>query len=706
MNNNEAAAGQEYTLESDDYLISKTDAQGNITFANPAFIRVSGFTKEELLGSPHNLVRHPDMPKAAFANLWGTVKEGRTWRGFVKNRRKDGRYYWVNATVSPIMIEGQLAGYASVRVKISDSDKALAINTYAALRQGKARGIYLEDGEIRRRGFSQIIQRFTQPSLAMRLGQVVVVSLLATTGVGLIGYQNISELNHSNQVLYEEGVSAIAELQQLDQMVSSQMLELSSAATRSDTADTARIALGAEKKNAAIRDTWTQFKADHGTENVGQVSQSLEALISRGFIPMATAFSNDNMPAALELINSDTLARLDVPFHKSVSELIGRQLDAASQLNQLARDHFQQAFWLIGLSILVSGLVITGAVWWLRRWLLTPLNEALALTEQIGLGNLTVDMDATGRDELSQLKQALGRMRKGLVGILNDVHHSSDAIAPVAREIAEANHDFSARTEQQAASLEETSSGMEEMMATVQQNTENADHASKLAETSSVLVDQGASEVGDVVRTMQDINESSQKIADIIGIIDSIAFQTNLLALNASVEAARAGEQGRGFAVVAGEVRNLASRSASAAQDIKELIEASDSRVKTGTELVRKAGNTMEGITSSIRQVTQLIHEISGASKEQRDGIDQIRQAVVSIDHTTQQNAAMSEETLASSVSMTGQVDELNYAMSIFHIKGFQSTPITTSQKGHSRSSNAGTLKAPVATSGKVTVSH
>ncbi|MCM2130382.1 methyl-accepting chemotaxis protein [Larsenimonas rhizosphaerae] len=706
MDDDRAAAGQEYTLESDDYLISKTDAQGNITFANPAFIRVSGFTKEELLGAPHNLVRHPDMPKAAFANLWSTLKEGRTWRGFVKNRRKDGRYYWVNATVSPILIEGRLAGYASVRVRISDSDKALAISTYAALKQGKVRGIYLKDGEIRRRGMSRIIQRFTRPSIAMRLGQVVAVSLLATTSVGLIGYQSISELNHSNQMLYDEGASGIAELQQLDQMVSSQMLELSSAAKALGSADPERVADRAEEKNAAIQQAWERFKADHDGEKVSQVTQSLEALMAQGLVPLAAAFRDNDIVEAYELTKNDALNRFDIPFHKSVNELIGRQVEAASQLNQLAREHFQQAIWLIGFSIVISGMVIIGAVWWLRRWLLTPLNEALALTEQIGLGNLTVDMDATGRDELSQLKQALGRMRKGLVGILHDVHHSSDVIAPVAREISEANHDFSARTEQQAASLEETSSGMEEMMATVQQNTENADHASKLAETSSVLVDQGASEVGDVVRTMEDINESSQRIADIIGIIDSIAFQTNLLALNASVEAARAGEQGRGFAVVAGEVRNLASRSASAAQDIKALIETSDDRVKTGTALVKKAGHTMEGITSSIRQVTQLIHEISDASKEQRDGIDQIRQAVVSLDHTTQQNAAMAEETLASSVSMTGQVDELNYAMSIFHIKGFQSTPITTSQKGNSRSSNAGTSKVPVAKYGEATVSH
>ncbi|WP_033365742.1 methyl-accepting chemotaxis protein [Bordetella sp. FB-8] len=289
-----------------------------------------------------------------------------------------------------------------------------------------------------------------------------------------------------------------------------------------------------------------------------------------------------------------------------------------------------------------------------------------------GEGDLTRRMDVSGRDELTQIASAFNRFADKLNTVLLRIRDASESVRTASSEIAAGNTDLSSRTEQQAASLEETAASMEELAATVKQNTENAHQANQLAASASEVAERGGSAVADVVDTMQAISGSSSKIAEIVSVIDGIAFQTNILALNAAVEAARAGEQGKGFAVVAGEVRTLAQRSAQAAKEIKQLIEDSVSKVSIGSDQVARAGYTMQEIVASVKRVTDIMGEISAASQEQSSGIDQVNLAVSQMDTTTQQNAALVEQSAAAALSLQDQSAELSKVVSMFKLDGSQ----------------------------------
>ncbi|MCI1007326.1 methyl-accepting chemotaxis protein [Herbaspirillum sp. C7C8] len=304
----------------------------------------------------------------------------------------------------------------------------------------------------------------------------------------------------------------------------------------------------------------------------------------------------------------------------------------------------------------------------MARSIIKPLNEAVRVAENVAAGDLTTRIEPHSRDETGQLMAALRKMNDNLVDIVTGVRRSTDSIATASGEIASGNMDLSSRTEQQAGSLEETASAMEEMTSTVRQNADNARQANQLAATASQVALQGGEIVGRVVTTMEEINQSSRKIVDIIGVIDGIAFQTNILALNAAVEAARAGEQGRGFAVVASEVRSLAQRSAAAAKEIKGLISDSVAKVEGGSLLVAEAGHTMEQVVSSVRSVTDIVGEISAASVEQSTGIEEINRAVGQMDQSTQQNAALVEQAAAAAGALQEQAATLASAISIFRL--------------------------------------
>jgi methyl-accepting chemotaxis protein len=328
---------------------------------------------------------------------------------------------------------------------------------------------------------------------------------------------------------------------------------------------------------------------------------------------------------------------------------------------------------LVLLALLVVGFGVAFAGW-LTAGITRPINEAVALAERVAGGDL-VDHGGQGaggysQDEPGKLLAALHRMSSGLVRIVGDVRSGTDTIATASSEIAAGNLDLSSRTEQQASSLEETASSMEELTSTVKQNAENARQANQLAASASDVAQRGGAVVSDVVQTMASIDQSSKKIVDIIGVIDGIAFQTNILALNAAVEAARAGEQGRGFAVVASEVRNLAQRSASAAKEIKALIDDSVGKVAAGTRLVGQAGSTMEEVVTSIQRVTAIMAEISNATGEQTSGIEQINASITQMDHVTQQNAALVEQAAAAADAMQEQAAKLADAVSIFKLGG------------------------------------
>lgn len=312
------------------------------------------------------------------------------------------------------------------------------------------------------------------------------------------------------------------------------------------------------------------------------------------------------------------------------------------------------------------------AAFYITRSITTPINQAVSIAETIASGDLTREFSAQSTDETGKLIQALHEMNSSLVNIVGEVHSGVSTIMHATGEISQGNLDLSARTEAQAGALEETASSMEELTSTVKQNADNARQADKMAQQATEVAIKGGQAVSQVVDTMEAINASSKKIVDIISVIDGIAFQTNILALNAAVEAARAGEQGRGFAVVASEVRNLAQRSAAAAKEIKELIGDSVDKVETGSRQVDVAGLTMNEVVKSIKQVTDIMGEITSASQEQSQGIDQINTVIIEMDNTTQQNAALVEEAAAASKALSDQSNNLMSVVSAFKINDSQ----------------------------------
>jgi methyl-accepting chemotaxis protein len=355
-------------------------------------------------------------------------------------------------------------------------------------------------------------------------------------------------------------------------------------------------------------------------------------------------------------------------YQESIHQLVEMQhksIDAAAASIQATSDDSTRL-----ISIMAGGAVLLGALfcWRLAAGIVRPIRAAVGVAETVAAGDLSHQIDATGKDETGALLRALRHMNDSLTSIVTEVRSGTDTIATASAEISSGNMDLSSRTEQQASALEETAASMEELTTTVRNNADNARQANTLSIAASDVAVQGGAVVSQVIDTMGAINVASRKIVDIIAVIDGIAFQTNILALNAAVEAARAGEQGRGFAVVASEVRTLAQRSAAAAKEIKELIGASVEQVEAGTRLVDQAGATMEDVVTSIRHVTDIMGEITTASAEQSGGIEQVNQAIGQMDEATQRNAALVEESAAAASSMQDQAAKLAQVVSVFKL--------------------------------------
>ena len=394
---------------------------------------------------------------------------------------------------------------------------------------------------------------------------------------------------------------------------------------------------GVRKRYVAARDAITKAKTEGNVEEASRILEKVFPVEAKGYL--------DSLQQLLDLQRS-SIDQIAASIHELYT--MSRNLLIA-----------------FGALLFVAGWLFA---WRLALSITRPLNQAVSIAETVAAGDLTSRIDDSRKDETGKLLHALKTMNDNLLRIVGQVRSGTDTIATASSEIASGNMDLSSRTEQQAGSLEETASTMEELTSTVKQNADNARQANQLAVSASEVAVQGGSVVGQVIDTMGAINESSRKIVDIISVIDGIAFQTNILALNAAVEAARAGEQGRGFAVVASEVRSLAQRSASAAKEIKELIDNSVQKVDSGSRLVEQAGATMTEVVSSVRRVTDIVAEISSASQEQSDGIEQVNRAIAQMDESTQQNAALVEQAAAAAQSLQDQAHTLTQVVSIFKL--------------------------------------
>ena len=442
------------------------------------------------------------------------------------------------------------------------------------------------------------------------------------------------------------------------------------------------------------------------------ISSPQEQKLYDEFAGMWTKYVEVNNRALDMSRNSDNASAADIMTNESGPMFLAMkaQLDKLVKLNAegsaaaaaASADTYATARNIVLLvSVVALGLAIASAAWLIRS-ITAPLARAVEAADRVAAGDLSGQIVVQSKDETGLLLAALQRMQQSLVNTVALVRQNAEGVASASSQIASGNNDLSARTEQQASALEETAASMEELGSTVRQNADNARTANQLAVNASAVAVQGGDVVAEVVETMKGINASSNKIADIISVIDGIAFQTNILALNAAVEAARAGEQGRGFAVVASEVRNLAGRSAEAAKEIKSLITASVERVEQGTALVDKAGATMTEVVASIRRVTDIMGEISAASSEQSAGVGQVGEAVTQMDQATQQNAALVEEMAAAASALNAQAGELVNAVAVFKLDANSTSshsPVRTSAAPARAPIAAPSYKAPARSS-------
>ncbi|NEV83378.1 MULTISPECIES: methyl-accepting chemotaxis protein [Enterobacter] len=496
----------EYPLDDDTTLMSTTDVHSYITHANDTFMQVSGYQLDELTGQPHNMVRHPDMPKAAFADMWYTLQQGEPWSGIVKNRRKNGDHYWVRANAVPMVRQGLVTGYMSIRAKATEEEIAAVEPLYRALNDGSCKkrihkGLVVGKGWLGK--LPAMPLRWRVRSVMAALFAVLAATLIAT---------------------------------------------------------------------------------------------------SAGWMPLAAA--------ALVMLLGTLLFELQI----------------VRPVENVARQALK---------------VATG-----ERNSVQHLNRS---------------------DELGLTLRAVGQLGLMCRWLINDVSSQVVSVRDGSDRLAQGNEDLNDRTRQTVANVQQTVATMNQMAASVQSNSETAAEVDKLSVAASSAATKGGNAMQTVVKTMDDIADSTQRIGSITSLINDIAFQTNILALNAAVEAARAGEQGKGFAVVAGEVRHLASRSASAANDIRKLIDASASKVQSGSEQVHAAGRTMDDIVEQVKNVTQLIAQISHATSEQATGLSELTRAVAELDSITQKNADLVEESAHISAMVKHRAGRLKDAVTVLH---------------------------------------
>lgn len=743
MKVNMPVTDNEIRMKEGQLLVSKTDLKGVITFCNPDFIEISGYSEKELIGKNHNLVRHPDMPPAAFQDLWETVKAGKPWTGFVKNRSKNGDYYWVHANVTPLRENGRVVEYMSVRTRPTRQQINEAEGLYQQMNADKAP----------RPSLVARLNIFDTMSITQKLG--IVTSLMLLCILGLLGQMSLQAANLAELmptyiltamaviVATGAGFSVMTRFKQAVDDIGDEFIQLTQGNYKRDidirksgeigdllrglkstqiklgfdVNDARQVANESKRIEVALDNVSSSVMVADNDHNIIYMNKAVEAMLRHAQDEIRKELPNFNVDT---LIGSnidvfhknpdhqrDMLAKLTKPHNARVKiasytfdltanpvvnqdgQRLGtavewvdvtEQLDAEQQVENLIEgavrgklderiDASNYVGFMKNLSEGVNSLLDA---------VVNPLQEVKRVAASLAEGELTQQMGGEYHGEFKVLSNSMNNTVDRLMGIVTNIRQSGNSITSASSEIAQGNTDLSQRTEEQASSLEETASSMEELTSTVKQNADNARQANQLAAGARQQAEKGGQVVASAIDAMGGINESSKKIADIISVIDEIAFQTNLLALNAAVEAARAGEQGRGFAVVASEVRNLAQRSATAAKEIKDLITDSVGKVEEGSELVNESGKTLDEIVNSVKKVSDIVAEIAAASQEQSQGIEQVNKAVMQMDEMTQQNAALVEQAAAASESLEEQAQGLSQQMAFFSVGQNDSAPVVT----------------------------
>jgi methyl-accepting chemotaxis protein len=514
----------------------------------------------------------------------------------------------------------------------------------------------------------------TNLRIGARLGLAFGLVTLLAVAVVVIGITRLSDISGSLSLIRADRVPKVVKVTEATEHANLIARELrNSLIWKEETKVQASLAAADEALAAmsrVLKELQPTITSEEGKQRLALVMDTKGA-----FQPLVARFQ-DQVRAHQRDEAINLLAEQLRPALLAYIQALDGLKDLQIQLVEKAADDGEAAYAqakLLMFGLLAAMGVIGGVLgWWITASITRPINLAVDVAERVAAGDLGSHIEVRSTDETGRLLAALKAMNQSLVRIVDTVRNTSDSIATGSTQIASGNADLSQRTEEQASALEETAASMEQLGSTVQQNAANAQQAKQLAQGASDVAARGGEVVAQVVNTMKGINDSSRQIADIITVIDGIAFQTNILALNAAVEAARAGEQGRGFAVVAGEVRALAQRSAEAAREIKSLIMASVERVDQGTALVDQAGATMQAIVVSIREVTDIVGEISSASSEQATGLTQVGEAVGQMDQVTQQNAALVEESAAAAESLRLQAQQLVQAVSVFRLSGHE----------------------------------